>query len=52
MPQVTHCDLVSFADDKVNLKKTEVDDQRAKVDRSPLDWAPAGGLAGGKVARL
>lgn len=33
MPQVTHCDLVSFADDKVNLKKTEVDDQRAQVNR-------------------
>jgi hypothetical protein len=29
----THCDLVSFADDKVNLKKAEVDDQRAQVNR-------------------
>ena len=33
MPQITHRDLVSFADDKVNLKKTEVDDQRAQVNR-------------------
>lgn len=33
MPQVTHRDLVSFADDKVNLKKSEVDDQRAQVNR-------------------
>jgi hypothetical protein len=33
VPQVTHCDLVSFADDKVNLKKAEVDEQRAQVNR-------------------
>jgi hypothetical protein len=33
VPQVTHCDLVSFAGDKVNLKKAEVDDQRAQVNR-------------------
>jgi Second Messenger Oligonucleotide or Dinucleotide Synthetase domain len=33
VPQITHRDLVSFADDKVNLKKTEVDDQRAQVNR-------------------
>ncbi len=33
MPQITHRDLVAFADDKVNLKKTEVDDQRAQVNR-------------------
>ena len=33
MPQITHCDLVAFADDKVNLKKTEVDNQRAQVNR-------------------
>ncbi|MFF1873575.1 CBASS oligonucleotide cyclase [Kitasatospora herbaricolor] len=33
MPQIEHRDLVAFADDKVNLKKTEVDDQRAQVNR-------------------
>jgi len=33
VPQITHRDLVAFADDKVNLKKTEVDDQRAQVNR-------------------
>jgi hypothetical protein len=33
VPQVTHRDLVSFADDKVNLKKSEVDNQRAQVNR-------------------
>ena len=33
MPQITHRDLVAFADDKVNLKKSEVDDQRAQVNR-------------------
>jgi len=33
VPQITHCDLVAFADDKVNLKKTEVDNQRAQVNR-------------------
>ena len=33
MPQITHRDLVSFADEKVNLKKSEVDDQRAQVNR-------------------
>jgi hypothetical protein len=31
--QVQHRDLVAFADDKVNLKKSEVDDQRAQVNR-------------------
>jgi hypothetical protein len=29
LPQITHRDLVAFADEKVNLKKSEVDDQRA-----------------------
>lgn len=33
VPQITHRDLVSFADDKINLKQTEVDDQRAQVNR-------------------
>lgn len=33
MPQITHRDLVLFADEKVNLKKPEVDDQRAQVNR-------------------
>jgi Second Messenger Oligonucleotide or Dinucleotide Synthetase domain len=33
VPQITHRDLVSFAGDKVNLKKIEVDDQRAQVNR-------------------
>jgi len=33
VPQITHRDLVSFADDRVNLKKVEVDDQRAQVNR-------------------
>lgn len=33
MPQITHRDLVAFADEKVNLKKSEVDDQRAQVNR-------------------
>jgi hypothetical protein len=33
MKLITHRDLVAFADDKVNLKKTEVDDQRAQVNR-------------------
>ncbi len=28
-----HRDLVAFADEKVNLKKSEVDDQRARVNR-------------------
>src|SRR6266545_5350063 len=30
---IGHRDLVAFAEDRVNLKKTEVDDQRAQVDR-------------------
>jgi hypothetical protein len=33
VPQITHRDLILFADEKVNLKKSEVDDQRAQVDR-------------------
>ncbi|MEO3798162.1 CBASS oligonucleotide cyclase [Nonomuraea sp. B10E15] len=33
MPQIEHADLVAFAGDKVNLKKSEVDDQRAQVNR-------------------
>lgn len=33
MPTITHRDLVVFADDRVNLKKSEVDDQRAQVNR-------------------
>ncbi len=32
-PQITHRDLVLFADEKVNLKRTELDDQRAQVKR-------------------
>ncbi|MFB9831565.1 CBASS oligonucleotide cyclase [Actinoallomurus acaciae] len=32
-PQIQHRDLAAFADDRVNLKKTEVDDQRAQVNR-------------------
>ncbi|WP_194908987.1 CBASS oligonucleotide cyclase [Catenulispora rubra] len=31
-PQITHRDLAAFADDKVNLKKPEVDRQRAQVN--------------------
>jgi hypothetical protein len=31
--QITHRDLVAFAEDRVNLKKSEVDDQRAQVNR-------------------
>ncbi len=33
LPQITHRDLVAFADEKVNLKKSEVDNQRAQVNR-------------------
>jgi hypothetical protein len=33
LPLVTHRDLVAFADEKVNLKKPEVDNQRAQVNR-------------------
>ena len=33
MPEIEHHDLVLFADQKVNLKKDEVDDQRAQVNR-------------------
>ncbi|MFB8122578.1 CBASS oligonucleotide cyclase [Streptomyces bacillaris] len=33
MPQVEHRDLVAFAGDRVNLRKAEVDDQRAQVNR-------------------
>lgn len=33
MPQITHRDLVAFAEDRVNLKKSEVDDQRGQVNR-------------------
>lgn len=33
MPQIEHRDLVAFAEDRVNLKKAEVDDQRAQVNR-------------------
>ncbi len=33
MSHIGHRDLVAFAEDRVNLKKTEVDDQRAQVDR-------------------
>lgn len=33
MPRITHRDLVAFAEDRVNLKKSEVDDQRAQVNR-------------------
>lgn len=33
MPQIDHADLVAFANDRVNLKKSEVDDQRAQVNR-------------------
>jgi hypothetical protein len=33
MSEVGHRDLVAFAEAKVNLKKTEVDDQRAQVKR-------------------
>jgi hypothetical protein len=32
MPEIGHHDLVLFADQKVNLKKDEVDDQRAQVN--------------------
>jgi hypothetical protein len=50
MPQITHRDLVAFADEKVNLKKSEVDDQRAQVNRlrdrieAKIDAAPEYGL--------
>jgi hypothetical protein len=33
VPHITHRDLVAFAEDRVNLKKSEVDDQRAQVNR-------------------
>jgi tRNA nucleotidyltransferase (CCA-adding enzyme) len=33
VPQITHRDLVAFAEDRVNLKKSEVDNQRAQVNR-------------------
>jgi len=33
MSQIEHHDLVLFADQRVNLKKDEVDDQRAQVNR-------------------
>jgi Second Messenger Oligonucleotide or Dinucleotide Synthetase domain len=33
VPQITHRDLVAFAEDRVNLKKSEVDDQRGQVNR-------------------
>lgn len=33
MPQITHRDLVAFAEDRVNLKKSEVNNQRAQVNR-------------------
>jgi hypothetical protein len=33
VPHITHRDLVAFAEDRVNLKKSEVDDQRAQVSR-------------------
>jgi hypothetical protein len=33
VPQITHRDLVAFAEDRVNLKKSEVDDQRAQINR-------------------
>lgn len=33
VPHIKHRDLVAFADDKVNLKRSEVDDQRAQVNR-------------------
>jgi tRNA nucleotidyltransferase (CCA-adding enzyme) len=33
LPHITHRDLVAFADEKVNLKKSEVDNQRAQVNR-------------------
>jgi hypothetical protein len=32
VPQITHRDLVALADDRVNLRKSEVDDQRAQVN--------------------
>ncbi|MFF0524398.1 CBASS oligonucleotide cyclase [Actinomadura nitritigenes] len=32
MPQIEHGDLVAFGEDKVNLKKAEVDDQRKQVN--------------------
>jgi hypothetical protein len=50
MPHITHHDLVAFADEKVNLKKSEVDDQRAPVNRlrnrieAKIDAAPEYGL--------
>jgi hypothetical protein len=50
MLQITHRDLVAFADEKVNLKKSEVDDQRAQVNRlrnrieAKIDAAPEYGL--------
>ncbi|MCA2187514.1 CBASS oligonucleotide cyclase [Nonomuraea cavernae] len=33
MPHIEHADLVAFADDKVNLKKDEIGDQRDQFDR-------------------
>jgi Second Messenger Oligonucleotide or Dinucleotide Synthetase domain len=33
VPMITHRDLVAFAADRVNLKRSEVDDQRAQVAR-------------------
>ena len=33
MPQITHRDLVAFAENRVNLKKFDVDDQQAQINR-------------------
>jgi hypothetical protein len=61
LPEITHRDLVAFADDKVNLKRSEVDDQRAQVNRlrdrieTKVDASPGYGfvkaLHAGSVAK-
>jgi hypothetical protein len=50
MSQITHRDLVAFAGEKVNLKKSEVDNQRGQVNRlrdrieTKIDASPSYGL--------
>ena len=35
VPRITHRDLAAFAEERVYLKKSEVDDQRAPVGFTP-----------------
>jgi len=58
MPRITHRDLVAFADEKVNLKKSEVDDQRAQVNRlrdrieTKIGASPSYGVRKGPACRV